>query len=52
MQRAVQDIPFDGATFQRGPLMRANITDGVDSPVDIQDQYLFVVVDFYDASRT
>jgi hypothetical protein len=36
MQWAIQDIPFDSTTFKRGPLMRANITDGVDSPRDIQ----------------
>jgi hypothetical protein len=52
MQWAIQDIPFDSPTFERGPLMWANITHGVDSPIDIQYQYLFVVVDFYDSSRT
>jgi hypothetical protein len=52
MQWAIQDIPFDSTTLERGSLMWTNITHGVDSPIDIQYQYLFVVVDFYDASRT
>jgi hypothetical protein len=52
MQWAIQDIPFDGTTFERGPLMRANITDRVDSPINIQYQYLLIVVDFYDSSST
>jgi hypothetical protein len=52
MQRAIEDIPFDRTTFERGPLMRADITDRVDSSLDIQYQYLFIVVDFYDSSRT
>jgi hypothetical protein len=52
MQWAIQDIPFDRTTFERSPLVRANITDRVDSPINIQYQYLFIVVDFYDSSRT
>jgi hypothetical protein len=52
MQRAIQDIPCYRTTFERCPLMRANITERVDAAIDIQHQYLFVVVDFYDSSRT
>jgi hypothetical protein len=52
MQRAIQDISCDRATFERCALMRANITECVDAAIDIQHQYLFVVVDFYDSSST
>jgi hypothetical protein len=36
MQWAIQDIPFDRPTCQRGTLMRANITERMDSSIDIQ----------------
>jgi hypothetical protein len=51
MQWAIQDISCDRTTFECRTLMRANITECVDSPIDIQYQYLFVIVDVYDSSR-
>jgi hypothetical protein len=52
VQRAIQYLPGDETAFECSALMGADVADSVKPPFDIEYQHLFIVVYFYDASRS